>query len=144
MEDFHDRGRDADVAPLADELIGHAVPVAVDLDVVVDVDRGGLPDRVLVGLRGQGPQGRPIELGEQAETAPRQLPKRARVEPREPLTDRLVRLRDREERAVAQGGEDPALDDQHALLRLRLVVSLRLLAVPAVRGASSSPTRSIP
>jgi hypothetical protein len=31
----------------------------------------------------------------------------------------------------------------HAL-RLRLVVSLRLLAVPAVRGGSSSPTRSIP
>jgi len=32
----------------------------------------------------------------------------------------------------------------HEPFRVGVVVSLRLLAVPAVRGGSSSPTRSIP
>ena len=139
------RGRDPDVDALADELIGHAVVVAVDLDVVVDVDRGLLPGRVLVGRRGQRSQRRPVELPRTARAGdPASFLNGRSLSHASRSRDRGVRLGEAEERAVAQRGEDPALGDQDAGLDLRLVPGL---ARPgrddrARRSGRPSPRRS--
>jgi hypothetical protein len=52
----------ADVDLFVDEGVGDAVVVFFELDVVVDVDAGLLPDRKFVGLFGQRLQGRPVQL----------------------------------------------------------------------------------
>src|SRR5258708_26976360 len=69
-----DRGRaEADLANLADELVGDRVVVAVDLQVVVNVDLGLLPDRELVAVRGERSQRRPLQFFEEALTGAWQL-----------------------------------------------------------------------
>ena len=70
-EDLDRGGAQAHLHPLADQLVGDAVAVAVDLDVVVDVDGGHLPGGELVGLRRQRPQRRSVDLLEEALRATR-------------------------------------------------------------------------
>jgi len=53
-----------------------------------------------------------------------QLLEGTRVERDEQLSQRGVQLSEREERAVAQAREDPALDDQNTGFHLRLVTRL--------------------
>ena len=53
-EDLHGMGGKPDLEFLALQLMGHAVVVIVDIDVVVDVDGGDLPLGVFVGFLRQG------------------------------------------------------------------------------------------
>ncbi len=52
-EDFHARGCETDIDLLSCQLIGDAVVVAVDLDMVVDIDPGLFPFGILVETRGK-------------------------------------------------------------------------------------------
>src|ERR1039458_5687159 len=54
MEDLDRRGGGAHFHLLLCELIGHAVPVVVELHVIVDVDAVGFPVAILVTCGGQG------------------------------------------------------------------------------------------
>jgi hypothetical protein len=120
-EDLDRRGRDADLGPLADELIGHAVVVAVDLDVVVDADLGPLPGRELVWPIRQWPESRRIDREKDAAPAAFELSEGPVVQPLESLSNGDVGFREREEGAVAQGREDPALGHLDSDLDLGLV-----------------------
>jgi hypothetical protein len=105
-------GRRPDVDSLADEAVRDAVVVALDLDVVVDVDPGSLPDRVLVRDGRQRPEGRPVERREQTVARACELAERPGVEPGDPLADRPVGLGEGKEPAVAEGCRDPAFGEQ--------------------------------
>ena len=77
-----DRARgDADIGPLADELIGNAVVVALDLEVVVDADLGPLPGRELVWPVRQRLQGRSVDRLEDAASAAFELSEGPVVQP---------------------------------------------------------------
>ena len=66
LEEHLDGGAgEAHLDDLTGQLVGNGVVVALDLDVVVDVDLGPAPGGELVALRGQGSQGRLVELSEE-------------------------------------------------------------------------------
>ena len=88
------------------QVAGDALPAVEELD----------------GALGVGLEGAASRAGE--------LSERTRIEPFEPFGDGAVEFAEREERAVSQRGEDPALDHLHADFNLGLVNYLQMQAVP--------------
>src|SRR5579864_7608585 len=123
-EAFHRLGAHPDIELLAHQLVGHAVVVAVDLDVVVDVDPRLLPLRVSEALPGQRSQSRPLETLEERPARAWQLAEGPVVQRDEKLPDRLVDLGEREKLPVPQPSQDPSLHELHARLDLGFVSGL--------------------
>ena len=117
---FDRGGAEADLDPLVHELVGDAVVVVLDEDVVVDVHAGVAPLGEFVPTGREWAEPRTIELLEQRAAGDAELPHRARVERREQFANGGVQLREAEEAAVAQHGQDPALGDEHVRLDRRL------------------------
>ena len=114
--------------------------MAFALDVVVDVHAHLFPLGEDVRVDRQRTQRRAVDGLECAQSRTGQLSERARIEPLEPLGDGVVELGQGEEGAVAQCGEDPALDDLNTDLDLGLVNYLQMQAVPPdgmIFGASA-------
>jgi hypothetical protein len=120
-EAFHQRGRDPQFHRGAHQGVGHAVIVALELDVVVNVDPGRLPAKDLKPLGGQYSQGRTVQLLKGAAPIARQLLEGTLVQIDQQQGNRPVELDQAEELAVAQPGQNPALDDQYGVLYLGLV-----------------------
>ena len=114
-EDLDGRGGVADLDLLADQLVGHAVGVALDRDVVVDVDAARLPAREDVARGRQGSQGRAVELLVEGAPADAELLHRPVVELVEEDADRPVQSAEVEEGLVAEPGEYPALGQEYAV-----------------------------
>ena len=91
----------------------HAVIVALEVDVIVDVDAGRGPLMELVALLRQRSQGRSVQLLKQAGAPARALAKRPLIKLDEQLPDGLVEFGEAEELPMPQRGHDPALD-QHS------------------------------
>jgi len=87
--------------------------VGIELDVVVDVHLGGLAAADLEARRRQGLERRGVELHEGACPAAGEHLEGALIEVNKELGDRAVELEEAEESAVAQAGQNPALDDQN-------------------------------
>ena len=77
MEALDGVGGDAHVHLFFDERMGHGVVMAMDLDVIVDVDPGLLPLGVFVRFDGKWAQGRFIQLLKQGAPGARQFLERA-------------------------------------------------------------------
>ena len=56
VKDLHGSGGGAYFHLLPDQLVGHAIPVVIKLDVVIDIDAMGFPVAILIAFRGQRPQ----------------------------------------------------------------------------------------
>ena len=123
-EDLHCVRTQADLAALTGELIGNAVVMAVDLEVVIDADLRHLPDAELVGPIRKRLQRRPIQALEQTVAASRQLLEGAVIEPGKPFGDDRIRLGEGEEGEVADAGQDPALGDQDPGFDFGLILGL--------------------
>ena len=121
MEALDGVGGDAHVHLFFDERMGHGVVMAVDLDVIVDVDPGLLPLGVFVRFDGQGAQGRFIQLLKQRAPGARQFLEGPVVERLEQRPDGPVQLGQGEALTVAQRCKDPALYHLDPDLGLRLV-----------------------
>ena len=93
-EDRDGCGGVADLDLLSDQLVGHAVEVAVNFDVVVDVDATDLPAREDVARDRQGPQGGAVELLVEGAAADAELLQRPVVERVEEDADRPVQSAD--------------------------------------------------
>ena len=93
--------------------------MAFEFDVIVDVHADLFPLGEDVGLGGQRTQRRAVDGLEGAASRAGELSERTRIEPFEPFGDGAVEFAEREERAVSQRGEDPALDHLHADFNLR-------------------------
>src|ERR1700719_1426473 len=101
---------------------GSTVEVSLDLDVVIDADPPQPPFGKGIGLAGQPLEVRPIEFLEQrAASAPETADRTLLVELPQHLADPRVELGQAVKAAMAQTTQEPALDDQHRHLDLRLV-----------------------
>ena len=141
MEDLDRVGGVADLDLLADQLVRHAVDVALDLDVVVDVDAAQLPVREDVARSGQGPQRRAVELLVEGAAADAELLNRPVVQRVEQDADRRVERAELEEGLVAESGEDPPLCHEYAVLDGSLVAGLSS-GVPGPQRRRSGAARS--
>src|SRR5882724_6776706 len=92
MEDLYDRGRGAHLYLLLGELIRHAVPVVIELHVVIDVDAMGLPIAILVALSGQSAQRRCVQQFKLASAGALTFAEWPVIQPDEQLRNRLVEL----------------------------------------------------
>jgi hypothetical protein len=101
---------DAQLQGQADQGVGHAVAVALKLDMAVDVHAHRLEDRPFPGLHRQGDQGRGVNLGKYAGTAAGQLLKRALVEPLQQGLNGVVDLLHAGKLEFTQARQYPALD----------------------------------
>ena len=110
-EDFDGRLREARLDPRVHELIRHAVEVVVHLDVIIDVDATRLPFGQLVARARQGLERGPIELLEERAPADAGDLHRTLVDGVDALANGGVQIGEREERAVPQRRQDPALRD---------------------------------
>ena len=117
-EGLHQGVGDAQLDRGAHEPVRHAVVVGIELDVVVDVDLGGLPAADLVARGRQRLERRGVELLEGAAPAAGELLEGALVQIDEQLGDGAVELGQAEESAVAQPRQDPSLDHEHRSSRL--------------------------
>ena len=124
VQDFHRAGRDAQLDLLAHQSVGDRVVVAIELDVVVDVDAGGFEACDGHAHRRQGAKGWPIELGKGAGAVARQLLEWSLVQVHQQGGDGPVELGQTEEGLVAQAGQNPALDHLHGDLHLGFVAWL--------------------
>ena len=121
MEALDGVGGDAHVHLFFDERMGHGVVMAMDLDVIVDVDPGLLPLGVFVRVDGKGAQGRFIQLLKQGAPGARQFLEGPVVERLEQRPDGAVQLGQGEALTVAQRGKNPSLYHLYRDLGLRLV-----------------------
>ena len=116
---------DARVELLADQPMRYRVVMPVDIDVIIKPDPAHPPFGVLIGLGRQLLQCRSVELEKQVAPADAELAHGPRIEIGDQLGDCLVQLGKREEAAVPQPCQDPALDHQHGDLTLALSRGLR-------------------
>ena len=110
MEDLDRRGAEARVDDLVEQGVGDGVIVALDLDVVVDVDAGDFPLAVDEGLGRQRAERGLIEAFEELAATGAVHAHRPRVEVGDQFGDRPVQFGKREEAKVAQPRQYPALD----------------------------------
>ena len=120
-----DRGcGEAHVDGLAQQSIRRRVVVIVDLDVIVGRHRAALPLGILVALRRQCLQRRPVEADEQLVAALVEPLHHLGVDCRNTIPDSGVQLVEREEATVAQPAEHIAGDDTDRRLDLGFVTRL--------------------
>ena len=121
VEDLHGLGRDPNIDLAAGQRVGNAVEGVPGLDVVVDVDTGLAPLRVLVALGRERLERWPVQILEPAAAAAFGLFERPLVQRGQQRRDGVAEFGEREERLVAQRRHDPALDVLDRGLHLRLV-----------------------
>ncbi len=120
-EDFDGGGGELGVDGFPDEATGNAVVMAIDFDVVVDVDLGPFPFGEFIGAVGEGAGGGAVELLEKLPAGLLDFPERTIVEFFKELADSGIHVGEGMKGSVAQDGEDPAFGDQNAVFDLGLV-----------------------
>lgn len=121
IQDLDGPGGETNVDLLTDERVRNAVIVALDLDVVIDVDARLPPLREGAGSGGQRGEFGPVEFLEATPPTARELLERPVVQLLQEPGDLPVRLGETHERLVAQRRQDPALADLNAGFHLGFV-----------------------
>jgi hypothetical protein len=124
MHELHHCRRHARFQHLPDQRMGHALAMAFDFSVIVDMDLDGLEVRHLVALQCQRLQGWRVKRHEAAGAAARQLLEWLLVEPCQQRRDGRIDLMHAVKLLMAQARHDPAFDDQHRRFRLGLVLQM--------------------
>ncbi len=122
VEDLHQSVGDACLQLQPHQRVRHAVAMALDLDVVIDVRRDGLEGRPLPALRRQRRQRGRVEGGEEARAAAVELLEPALVERRQQRSERSVGGVYIGQHGVPQPCHQPPLDDLHRRLGAGLVL----------------------
>ena len=120
-ENLHRGGSDAQFHQGSHEPMRHAVVVAIEFDVIVDVDAGALEARDRHARGRQRAQGLLIQRGEGTCAAAGQLLERPGVQVGEQLGNGSVEFGQAEEAPVAKARQDPPLDHLDSDFDLRLV-----------------------
>ena len=125
VEDFDRRGGRARLDPFVHKLIGHAVEIVGDLNVIIDVDATWLPLRQLVPRRGQRLEGGPIKVLEERPSTHADRLHGPEVDRVDPLANGGIESGKGEEGPVAQRRQHPPLGDLDAHLSFRFVLGPR-------------------
>jgi hypothetical protein len=134
MKDFDGRRGQAGVDVLVHERGGDGVVMAVQFDVIVDVDAGAdLPVAVDEGFRGERAERGLIQALEKFAAAGPVEPHRPRVEIREKLGDAGVEGGEGEEGLVPETSEDPPFGDLDRDFDFRFLESCRVQPAPLIR-----------
>jgi len=140
VENLNRGGREAGLDLLTLQLIGDAVVVTIDFDVVVDVDPYLLPLGYHIALGGQWLQCGAIQCGIERGSAEGAL-----IQAFQQRGQSLVEIGEREELFVPQYGDQPAFCQEDGGLDFRFIECCQLQAVPIDRlVGSASPIPSIP
>jgi hypothetical protein len=110
----------------ADQPVRRRVEGLVDFDMVVGMHLRRFPFGVFERRRRQRSQGCPLDLLEQFAAAFADMAHRPVVQLLEQFGDRRIELGQREERAVPEPSQNPALHDQHRASTLPLSRGFRL------------------
>jgi|SRR6516225_7910498 len=129
VKDLQGRQGRPDLDHLSGEHVSHAVVVALELDVIVDVDPRRGPLVKLVTLGGQRLQSGPVKFLKEAGPATWALAEGALVQSLQALPNSGVEFRQAEEAPMAQGGDNPTLDNLNSDLNFSLVQSHQLHAI---------------
>ena len=121
---LHHRGGDAQFHRGTYQGVWHAVIVTVKLDVIVDVDLGRFPAKELKAFGREWLQRWSVELLKGTAPATGQFFEGALIEVAQQQGNRVVEFQEIEEFAIAQSGQDPALNDHDGALDLRFVSGL--------------------
>src|SRR5205085_6941614 len=114
QKDLNSARRQPNLDFAAGKAVGHAVEMALELDMVIDADPANAPFGKAIELRRQRVEVGPIELLEQCPAGDTEAPDRAFVvELPQQLADRGIEFSQTIEATVAQAAEQPPLDDQH-------------------------------
>ncbi len=111
VEDLDAAIGDARPELLFGQRIGHRVIVLGDFHVVVEAGAALFPFGILVGLRGQRFEYRPVKLLEQLPARRAEVPRDPTVEVCQQLSHGLVEFGEAEKTAVPEAGENPTLDN---------------------------------
>lgn len=114
------------------QSVGHAVAVAFEFDMAVDMHAHRFEHRPLPGLHGQGHQGGSVDLGKHTGAAARQLLKFALVKPLQQGRYCRVDLGHAGKAQFAQPRQYPALYQLHIELDFGFLVSQQLQAIASV------------
>ena len=114
QEDLDGFERDPGLDLLMHEVVGDAVVMLGDLDMIIEVHPATLPLGILVRFIRQWRECRTIELVEQFAPASSPAPQWTIVQIDEKRADRLVESGEREEAAIAQTRQNPSTDDLDA------------------------------
>ena len=101
--------------------MGNRIVMLGDLDMVVEAGAALLPFGVLIGLGRQRLERRSVECFEQFPAGRAQMLCLPPVQVFQPFMDGLVQFGEAEETAIAQAGQNPALDDLDADFHFRFV-----------------------
>ena len=121
MKDFDGGGGETDVDLLAGQLVRDAVEVAVGRDMIIEIDLQFAPLTDFITFGGKRPQGRFVEGGKLAGACAFAFAEGLVVERDQKFGNGQVQLIQTEERALAQGGDDPALDHLNGIFHDSLV-----------------------
>ena len=96
----------------SDKLVGNAVVVAIHLDMVVDVDPGLFPLRILIGGGRQGNEGGFVNGVKEVFSCGIEFLELAGVEVGEFLGNAVVEFCQGEEGVIPESGQDPAFGNE--------------------------------
>ncbi len=114
VQNLHGGGRGPHFHGLLGERVGDRVEVAVEGDVVVDVDLGVRPLAQVETLGRQRPQSRAVQALKQAGARALAFAEGPLVEFGEQFADGLVEIFQAEEPVMPERGHDPTFRQQHA------------------------------
>ena len=121
MEDLDGALGDPGPELLFGQGMGNRIVMLGDLDMVVEAGAALLPFGVLIGLGRQRLERRSVECFEQFPAGRAQMLCLPPVQVFQPFMDGLVQFGEAEETAIAQAGQNPALDDLDADFHFRFV-----------------------
>ena len=106
---LHRGGCDPHIHLLSDQLIGYAIVMAVNLDMIVDIDPGLFPFGVLIPARRKGFECGLVQGLEKVSAGGIEFFKPAVIQVRESVGNGLIELGNAEEGMVSQRCQDPSL-----------------------------------
>lgn len=144
MKDFDRGGREASLQLLACKLIGNAVIMTVDFDVVINVGADGFSTGDDITFGGQRLENGLVDFGEQGSASAFPFSKSTMIQLFQQFADSQIQIRQREEPLRSQGRHYPALCHENRIFNFGFVVSHQMQVVWELPWADSgSPIRFI-
>jgi hypothetical protein len=141
VQDLDRGGCRADLDQFMHQVVGHAVEVGIERDVIVDVDAGARPLAQIEGFHRQRLQGGFVDGSPNCRARSILLTERPVIQLVQQFADGNIQFFEREELPIPQRRYDPTLGYLHGVFDFGFVECQQLQGVPMDPAAdSASPT----